>query len=373
LLVTILLGSYLGLSRTDDLEAALQERGGALARHIVQGAEYAVVSGNLASLRQLLTWAMQERDVIYIGVYRPSGELIAEAGRKPDALRVPLATGRVNAGANIVFTLPVDLASLALDDPFFQAQAPTSPQTPPQTSSRRIAWVQAVISRAGNMAIARQQVLATLGLVALALLFTAMLVRGLVLGGIRPLMEIIAAVRGIAAHNFRVYLPPTAKSELRELQQGINLMSETLQSFEEDMQCRVDVATAELANQKETAERADQAKSKFLAAASHDLRQPMHAISLYVASMKPQVAGREAATTLGKIEAAVATMESLFCGILDISKLDAGAVVPEISSLSVKTLLEGLYDDFRPEASAKGLRLRLRHCEASAIPTMAAC
>lgn len=191
LLVTVLLGGYLGLSRTDDLESALQERGGALARHIAQGAEYAVVSGNLATLRQLLTWATQESDVIYIGVYQPGGEFIAEAGRKPDALRVPLATGRVNAGANIVFTLPVDLASLALDDPFFQ--------TPESTPPRRIAWVQVVISRAGNMAIARQQIMATLGLAALALLFTVMLVRGLVLGGIRPLMEIIAAVRGIAA------------------------------------------------------------------------------------------------------------------------------------------------------------------------------
>jgi two-component system, sensor histidine kinase len=80
--------------------------------------------------------------------------------------------------------------------------------------------------------------------------------------------------------------------------------------------------------------------------------------------MKPQVKGRNAANTLDKIEAAVAAMETLFCGILDISKLDAGAVVPEISSLSVKSMLDGLYDDFHNQAVAKGLRLRLRPCEA---------
>jgi len=120
----------------------------------------------------------------------------------------------------------------------------------------------------------------------------------------------------------------------------------------------------ELARQKETAERANQAKNQFLAAASHDLRQPLHAIGLYAASMRPQVVGREAAITLGKIEAAVVSMENLFCGILDVSKLDAGIVVPAVSSVSVKTLIESLYEDFRQQASAKGLRLRLRYRDA---------
>ena len=125
-------------------------------------------------------------------------------------------------------------------------------------------------------------------------------------------------------------------------------------------QVALNSAHNELARQKEAAEQANQAKSRFLAAASHDLRQPMHAIALYVASMKPQVAGREAAVTLVKIEAAVAAMENLFSAILDVSKLDAGVVVPEIARVSVKSLLDGLYGDFRHEAVAKGVQLRLR-------------
>jgi len=360
LLVAFLLTGYLGLSRIDDLENALLERGDALARHIAQGAEYAVQSGSHAPLNSLLKGALQERDVIHVGVYQPDGERIAEAGRAPEALRAPLTAGMVNKDKMIVFTVPVVPAPLVLVDPFFQTQAPDSSQT----SHRPIAWVQVVFSRAGNAAIARHQLLTTLGLVAIGMLFTILLVRTLALTGIRPLMEIIGAVRDIAAHNFRVHLPVTANSELRELQQGINQMSEALRSFEEDMQGRIDAATDDLSRQKAAAERANHAKSRFLAAASHDLRQPMHAISLYVASMKPQVAGREAAVTLGKVEIAVAAMESLFCGILDISKLDAGAVVPEISSVSVKSLLEGLHAEFQNEADAKGLRLRLHHCEA---------
>jgi len=359
LFVAALLAGYLGLSRIDDLETALRERGEALARHVAQGAVYAVASGNLAPLHPLLGAAVRERDVIHVGVYQPSGELFAEAGNKPGALHLPLTAGSLNVGAMIFFTEPVEFTALALEDPFFQTPATDMLKESP----RRIAWVQVAISRTGNATIARHQLMATFGLVALGMLFTVMLVRGLALTGIRPLMEIIATVRGIAAGNFRVRLSPTAKSELRELQLGINQMSEALQSFEEDMQSRIDNATAELAQKKEEAERANQAKSSFLAAASHDLRQPMHAIALYVESMKPQVAGREAASTLSKIEVAVAALESLFCGILDISKLDAGVVAPEISSLSVNKLLDGLHEDFYQEADARGLRLRFRHCD----------
>jgi two-component system, sensor histidine kinase len=360
LLVAALLTGYLGLSRIDDLETGLHERGNALARHIAQSAEYAVASGNFAPLHPLLGAAVRERDVIHVGVYQPGGELLAEAGRQPQGLHAPLAAGSLNVADMIFFTVPVEFTALALEDPFFQA----SPAAVPEASPRRVAWVQVAISRAGNSAIARRQLVTTLGLVGLGMLFTAVLVRSLALTGIRPLMEIIAAVRDIAAHKFRVCLPVTAKSELRELQLGINQMSEVLQSFEEDMHVRIDNATAELAKKKEEAERANHAKSSFLAAASHDLRQPMHAISLYVEAMKPQVVGREAAITLGKIQAAVVTMETLFCGILDISKLDAGAVVPEISSLSVKELLASLENEFRDNADAKGLRLRCRACDA---------
>ena len=356
LLVSAILGIYLGMSRSDDLEASLKERGGALARHIAQGVEFTVVSGNHEPLRRLLAWTAQEHDVVYAGVYQSSGAPIAEAGHVPDHFRAPLATGMADAGGEITFTVPVVLTQFAAKGPFLQDQVGTPP--------RPIAWVQVAITRAGNTALVRDLLLTTVGIVALGLLFATLLVRALALGGIRPLMEIIAAVRGIAAGNFRVRLAPTAKSELLELQQGINHMSEVLQSFQEDMQRRVDAATAELARQKEAAERANQAKSKFLAAASHDLRQPMHAIALYVESMKPQVAGREAAITLSRIEAAVAAMENLFSAILDVSKLDAGVVLPEVSRLSVTALLDGLYEDFHQEADAKGLQLRLRHCDA---------
>jgi signal transduction histidine kinase len=354
LLVAAILGIYLNVHRQADLEAALKERGGALARYVAQGAEYAVVSGNKAQMHRLLTWTAQEHDVTYVGLFRADGVLLAETGQIASRFHAPLTTGVVETGTELVFSVPVLLNPLTLEDPFLQERA--------LAPSRTIAWARVGISRESNASVMRDMLLTTLGFIALGMVFAGMLVRGLALVGIRPLLEIIAEVRGIAAGNFRVRMPLTAKGELRELQQGINQMSETLQSFQEDMQHRVDAATAELARQKEAAERANLAKSKFLAVASHDLRQPMHAIALYVASMKSEMAGRDAAVTLGKIETAVAAMENLFSTILDVSKLDAGVVVPNLTRISVQSLLDGLHDDFHQEAEAKGLQLRLRNC-----------
>lgn len=352
LLVAAILGVYLGASRLDDLEASLRQRGQALAAHVAQGAEYAVVSGNQEPLRLLLAWTAREQDVVHAAVYLADGSLLQEVGRAPSNDAIPFRPGVVETRWGLVASAPVVLTSLAIEDPFLQSEG--------ETTDKPIAWVRIDISKAGNAAIARTMLLTTLGIVFLGVAFAALLVHRLALVGIQPLMEIITAVRGIASGNFQVRLPITAKSELGSLQQGINQMSEALQSFQEDMQRRVDAATAGLAEQKEAAERANQAKSRFLAAASHDLRQPMHAIALYVASMKPQVAGREASHTLGKIDAAVAAMENLFGAILDVSKLDAGVVAPEIACFSARAMLEDILEVFRAEAAEKGLALRLR-------------
>jgi signal transduction histidine kinase/CheY-like chemotaxis protein len=126
------------------------------------------------------------------------------------------------------------------------------------------------------------------------------------------------------------------------------------------------VALRDLTLQKGQAEQANRDKSNFIAVASHDLRQPMHAIALYVAALQPTLAGRAAAATLDKIESAVTAMENMCSAVLDVSRLEAGAVVPNIACVPVQSLLDDLYNDFCHQASSKGLQLRLRYVNAVA-------
>ncbi len=113
-----------------------------------------------------------------------------------------------------------------------------------------------------------------------------------------------------------------------------------------------------LRHEKAAADAANAAKSRFLAAASHDLRQPVHALSLFVAALRSRPMDREAGELLDHIDGSVHSMGRLFGGLLDISRLDAGVVEINRSSFAIGTVLERICHDYSPPAQAKGLRLR---------------
>lgn len=173
------------------------------------------------------------------------------------------------------------------------------------------------------------------------------------------------------AHGTGPFVAPSMLGSLVGCSIFANLMATTglllavSSAAQRHAQVALTVALDELRLQKTQAEQANQAKSSFIAVASHDLRQPMHAIALYVAALQPTLAGRAAASTLDKIESAVSAMENMCSAILDVSRLDAGVVVPDIACVPVPSLLDGLYNDFCHEARAKGLKLRLRYGNAS--------
>src|SRR5262249_46824653 len=104
---------------------------------------------------------------------------------------------------------------------------------------------------------------------------------------------------------------------------------------------------------------ANLAKSRFLAAASHDLRQPLHALNLFVTQLRSEKDQAEKARVVERIDAAVAAMNDLFNAILDISKLDAGVLAPVISDFRVDQLLKRIETTFAATAREKGLRLRV--------------
>ena len=107
---------------------------------------------------------------------------------------------------------------------------------------------------------------------------------------------------------------------------------------------------------------ANLAKSRFLAAASHDLRQPLHALNLFVAQLRSETDQAERDRLAVRIEAAVANMNELFNALLDISKLDAGAMTPSVSEFPVGRILNRIEATFAAAAREKGLRLA-RGCE----------
>ena len=113
-----------------------------------------------------------------------------------------------------------------------------------------------------------------------------------------------------------------------------------------------------LASAKARAEEANMAKSRFLAAASHDLRQPMHALSLFVGALQGRAMDAEATRLVDYIEGSVRALDDQFAALLDVSKLDAGVVEPLLESIHIEPLLARVCRDYAEQAAAKGVRLR---------------
>lgn len=115
----------------------------------------------------------------------------------------------------------------------------------------------------------------------------------------------------------------------------------------------------ELYKAKEAAEQANIAKTRFLAAASHDLRQPLQALSMFVAVLAGRDHSPEDASLIARIGDSVAAVETLLNGLLDVSKLEAGLVVPMVSGFNIAPVLDRLAAEFEPLAAEVGLELRM--------------
>lgn len=130
-----------------------------------------------------------------------------------------------------------------------------------------------------------------------------------------------------------------------------------LKGIAETLEQRVIARTAELEGAKAEAERANRAKTRFLAAVSHDLAQPLNAAHLFTHALAQQIEHPQYRAGVANIDGALGSAESLLSGLLDISRLDAGGMAPNVQAFRLDDVMQHLAAEFRVLASEKGLRL----------------
>jgi PAS domain S-box-containing protein len=133
--------------------------------------------------------------------------------------------------------------------------------------------------------------------------------------------------------------------------------------------------TADITRQRETEDAlrrahreavdAVRAKSQFLAAASHDLRQPLHAMALFITALARRVKDPEGVEIVDSLRVAVDSMRAMFQALVDISKLDAGVTTPSPKEFPIADVLDKMRADFEAPAEGKGIRLAVVDCTAT--------
>ncbi len=364
-LVSVLLTGVFLLARFDDLQETYQQRARSVVRQLALASEYGLFSANQAQLQVLVQGALREPDVRWAAVFDQRGQLLASAGGAEAAVSSPWLTPEgqtLDARRRIdVLVQPVSSSGVGLDD-LYQPLDTRGTSKPVQ-----LGQVVVVFSRQ-SVDLQRQRMGLLGGLISLlGLLFGVALALVLGRGVTRPIMRITQLIERIGQGDFaaatEVSTPPVKSNDpLRHLRINLQHMAARLSSSRDDLEQQISSATQALREKKEEAEQATLAKSRFLAAASHDLRQPTHALGMFVARLSQLPHDDTTRALIGQLDASVQAMQNLLDGLLDISRLEAGAVRFKHEPVALAGLLQQLQHDLDATAQEKGLQLRIRGC-----------
>jgi len=357
-LAAIMTSVFTGL-RLSDLDEALAARGRALARQLAAASEHAIFAGNREALRKIAASASGEDDVLAVSIIDREGVLLAVSGQadgEPPAQATRPSSTLLRDGVLLRLVEPIRPTSIEIDDGLLLVPAT---MTRIDDSARQGAVVldlsldrirkqrvQLLLTGVGSM------IVVLFG----SLLLAARMSRG-VSGPIRAVADVVLRIGHGQLHERAT---PRGGGSLQRLAQGVNEMAERLEHAHQHMRRQIDDATAELRTRTAEAEQANTAKSHFLAAASHDLRQPMHALGLFIAELSQQALDGRSRQIVDRITASASAMDQLLDSLLDISRLDAGALTPTLRVFDPGPILERIRDEQAAAAGARELVLRLR-------------
>ncbi|MDP2832468.1 MAG: hybrid sensor histidine kinase/response regulator [Pseudomonadota bacterium] len=350
LAVVGLFATYFAQHSITTAEEQLRRQGHEMARRLAEAVAFDLFSGNLPYVKRLLDFERNARQAIALGIAEDGHWLLVsgQTAKLPGLADLSTVSGSPS-GWSLYFTHPVGLPGSTEQDPYLELDPPVG----------RHAVVVAVLSRYPVEAARARVFQAALGMAGLALLLALILAWRLSIRLSRPLHDITQTVARLADGSLAMRVPRVSSGELGLLESGINRMAAALEESRHDLEQRVRTATQGLLAQKNAAEAAVLAKSRFLAAASHDLRQPLHALTLLLAALRERPLEGEARRLVEHIDDSASALEGLLNALLDLSKLDAGVVTAHTECFPAQRTLDNLSRQFAPLARAKGLRLRI--------------
>lgn len=343
-------------SRSSELDKAHMDRARLLVRQLAFASEYPIFSDNISNLQSLVNSTQQEPDVISVVVCDRNSMPLVVAGqpgfqRCKATLDENYVRGRSSAGID---TLSQTIVSslVPLDDFFSNA--------PGAERSEAMGFAVVEMSRDRLNQAERQAAYIALLVGMLGAGMGALLALQLGRGVVIPIQNVAATITKIGRGELSVRAEVDEQDPLHELQRALNVMATRLAAGRDELQQRISQATRELRMRTDEAEAATLAKSRFLAAASHDLRQPLHALGMFIARFGQLSLDAESRALVRNLEASVQSMQDLLDGLLDLSRLEGGAVQVHVQAVHLVPIVESIAQTIRPMTASKGLHLRLR-------------
>ncbi len=356
-LVAALMTAIFLFHEIDDLEQSLRTRGVAIARQMSAAAEFAIFSGQQPVLLALTDSVLRiDPEVRGAAIVNERGTVLASSGeiQPADWVSIVRVEGRSIGPGGLLFVEPVTLNSVPVDDIYGGVEFQRSPGV------KVLGYI--VVELSLREATLKGQRLVATGIL-IALLGAALggwLAQRIARAVTDPVLAASDVVERIGSGDLSARMAPQSAGVLRSLATGINDMAKRIGVTQEELRSRIAEATSDLMRERDAAERATIAKSHFLAAASHDLRQPLHALGLFVSGLARTRVAKQEPKLVGYIQTSVDTLQNLLDAILDVSRLDGGSASPRPESFPLDEVMDRLADDLSLFAEQKGLQLKLR-------------
>lgn len=249
-IIGVLLMFQLITSKIDDLDQSLRTRAIAIARQLAPAAEYGVASGNIEVLQTLLEKAAIEPDIRGAAVFSNNGQWLAQVGRGGwvNPVRDKLPTDRIHQAEyqnRLVYYAPITRTEVVVDD--FQSEAEKIARISGQT--HLLGWVGLDVSRSATLKSQRDAIQRSLLILLAGLGVSIFLAWRIGRQITRPILALTHTVSRIGEGHLDERVEESGQAELGMLQHGINHMAAHLQTMQDQMQEKIDQATARLVYQ----------------------------------------------------------------------------------------------------------------------------
>ena len=362
-LMALVLGGYFTWLQQMELHAQLLKRGEMIAEQLAPLVAPALLRKDAPLLERIAAQTLEQADVRAVSFLTPDRSGLAHAG--PSMLNQP-PTGDL---LHLLQRSGSDATRYLM--PVFGYHRDLNGESVPEEADRLLGWVELELSHDGTLLRGYRSLFASLLLIGLGLVVTALLALRMSRSINGPISQIKEAVIQLKEGNLEKRLPSLGSHELDELAAGINRMAGTLQNAQEELQHSIDQATEDVRQNLETIEiqnieldlarkealEASRIKSEFLANMSHEIRTPLNGILGFTHLLQKGELTPRQLDYLGTIEKSADSLLGIINEILDFSKIEAGKLVLDSIPFNLRDLLQDTLTILAPAAHAKQLEL----------------